>query len=257
MEVMVGSPFEIGMAAYVRDRGGVSAQDKAVPAALFLGDESRRGGSQIGIGLRMSSKSSEEYSSEDSSSSIGESSGNEEEEEDDAVSFQGGGGALDSFSSSLEDSLPIKRGLSNHYVGKSKSFGNLMEASNSNVKDIEKAENPFNKKRRLVIANKLRRRGRSLSASNFYTWQNPNSMPLLALQEEDHNGDDYEEGEGDGDGDGEQTMNLLERRKIMMMMMKNKRDLMAQTRSCFCLSSLQEEDDDDDDDDDDGVGDDV
>lgn len=109
MEVMVGSPFEIGMAAYVRDRGGVSAQDKAVPAALFLGDESRRSGSQIGIGLRMSSKSPEEYSSEDSSSSIGESSGNEEEEEDDAVSFQGGGGgALDSFSSSLEDSLPIK-----------------------------------------------------------------------------------------------------------------------------------------------------
>lgn len=149
----------------------------------------------------------------------------------------------------------FRRGLSNHYVGKSKSFGNLMEASNSNVKDIEKAENPFNKKRRLVIANKLRRRGRSLSASNFYTWQNPNSMPLLALQEEDHNGDhDYEEGEGDGDD--EQTMNLLERRKIMMIL-KNKRDLMAQTRSCFCLSSLQEEDDDDDDDDDDGVGDDV
>jgi len=242
MEVMVGSPFGIGMAPYVRDRGGVSAQGKAVPAALFLGDESRRGGSQIG--LRLSGKTPEE-SSEDSSSSIGESSENEEEEEeDDAVSFQGGGGALDSFSSSLEDSLPIKRGLSNHYVGKSKSFGNLMEASNSNVKDLEKGENPFNKRRRLLIANKLRRRGRSLSASNFYTWQNPNSTPLLALQEEDHSGDDYEEG---GDGD-DQTMNLLERRKVMMMM-KNKRDLMAQTRSCFCLSSLQEEDDDDDDDD--------
>jgi len=237
MEVMVGSPFRIGMAAYVRDRGGVSAQDKAVPAALFLADGSRRDGSQIGIGLRVSGKSPEE-SSEDSSSSIGESSENEEEEEDDGVSFHGG--ALDSFSSTLEDSLPIKRGLSNHYVGKSKSFGNLMEASNSNVKDLEKGENPFNKRRRLLIANKLRRRGRSLSASNFYTWQNPNSTPLLALQEEDHSGDDYEEG---GDSD-DQTMNLLERRKVMMMM-KNKRDLMAQTRSCFCLSSLQEEDDDD------------
>lgn len=107
MEVMVGSSFGIGMAAYVRDRGGVSAQDKAVQTALFLADESERGGSQIGIGLRMSSndsKSPEESS--DSSSSIGESSENEEEE-DDAVSFQGGGG-LDSFSSSLEDSLPIK-----------------------------------------------------------------------------------------------------------------------------------------------------
>jgi len=244
MEVMVGSPFRIGMAAYVRDRGGVSAQDKAVPAALFLADGSRRDGSQIGIGLRVSGKSPEE-SSEDSSSSIGESSENEEEEEDDGVSFHGG--ALDSFSSTLEDSLPIKRGLSNHYVGKSKSFGNLMEASNSNVKDLEKGENPFNKRRRLLIANKLRRRGRSLSASNFYTWQSPNSTPLLALQE-DHSGDDYEEGDGD-----DQTMNLLERRKVMVMM-KNKRDLMAQTQSCFCLSSLQEEDDDDDDDDDDDGG---
>ncbi|KAG7567558.1 hypothetical protein ISN45_Aa04g004240 [Arabidopsis thaliana x Arabidopsis arenosa] len=239
MEVMVGSSYGIGMAAYVRDRGGVSAQDKAVQTALFLADESGRGGSQIGIGLRMSnnnSKSPEESS--DSSSSIGESSENEEEEEDDAVSCQRG--TLDSFSSSLEDSLPIKRGLSNHYVGKSKSFGNLMEAA-STAKDLEKVENPFNKRRRLVIANKLRRRGRSMSASNFYSWQNPNSMPLLALQEpneEDHHNDGYEDDDGDDD-----------HRKIMMMM-KNKRDLMAQTRSCFCLSSLQEEDDGDGDDED-------
>ncbi|XP_010429436.1 PREDICTED: uncharacterized protein LOC104713904 [Camelina sativa] len=245
MEVMVGSSFGIGMAAYVRDRGGVTAaQDKAVQTALFLADESGRGGSQIGIGLRMS-KSPEE-SSDSSSSSIGESSENEEEEEeeDDTVSYRGGGGTLDSFSSSLEDSLPIKRGLSNHYVGKSKSFGNLMEAaSNNNAKDLEKFENPFNKRRRLVIANKLRMRGRSMSASNFYSWQNPNSMPLLALQEpnEDdhhHHNDEYEDEDDDDD-----------RRKMAMMMMKNKRDLMAQTRSCFCLSSLQEEDDGDVDDD--------
>ncbi|EFH56852.1 hypothetical protein ARALYDRAFT_481311 [Arabidopsis lyrata subsp. lyrata] len=186
MEVMVGSSYGIGMAAYVRDRGGVSAQDKAVQTALFLADESGRGGSQIGIGLRMSNNSKSPEESSDSSSSIGESSENEEEEEDDAVSCQRG--TLDSFSSSLEDSLPIKRGLSNHYVGKSKSFGNLMEAA-STAKDLEKVENPFNKRRRLVIANKLRRRGRSMSASSFYSWQNPNSMPLLALQEpneEDH-----------------------------------------------------------------------
>lgn len=236
----MGSSFRIGMAAYVRDRGGVSAQDKSVPAALFLADETRRGGSQIGMGLRVSSKSPDESSEEDSLSSIGESSENEEEEEeeDDAVSFQEGG-ALDSFCSSLEDSLPIKRGLSNHYIGKSKSFGNLMEASNIKAKDLEKAENPFNKRRRLLIANKLRRKGRSLSASHFYTWQNPNSMPLLALQEpneEDHNDED-------DDGD-DQTIKLLEKRKMMMMIKNKKDDLMAQTQSCFCLSSLQEEDDD-------------
>ncbi|KAF8086073.1 hypothetical protein N665_0635s0004 [Sinapis alba] len=236
MEVMVGSSLGIGMAAYVRDRVGLAAQDKAVPPpALFMADESGRSGSQIGlasrIGLGLSNKSAEE-SSEDSSSSIGEISENEEED-DDAVSSQGEGGALDSFSSSLEDSLPIKRGLSNHYIGKSKSFGNLMEASSINAKDLEKVENPFNKKRRLIIANKLRSRGRSMSVSSFYTWQNPNSTPLLALQEPIKVG-------VDGDN---QTISLFERRK---MMMKSKKDLMAQTQSCFCLSSLQEEDDDDD-----------
>ncbi|KAG2259095.1 hypothetical protein Bca4012_010083 [Brassica carinata] len=233
MEVMVGSSLGIGMAACVRDRGGLSANDKAVPPpVLFMADESGRGGSQIGLSSRivlgMNNKSAEESSEDDSSSSIGEIS--ENEEEDDAVSSQGEGGALDSFSSSLEDSLPIKRGLSNHYVGKSKSFGNLMEASNINAKDLEKVENPFNKKRRLIIANKLRSRGRSMSVSSFYTWQNPNSLPLLALQEPNkvdvhgHN----------------QTISLFERRK---MMMKSKKDLMAQTQSCFCLSSLQEEND--------------
>lgn len=110
----MGSSFGIGMAACVRDRIGVSAQDKTVrEAPLFLADESGGGGSQIGlasrIGLRMNKKSPEE-SSEDSSSSIGECSENEEEEEDDAVSFQRSGGeeTLVSFSSSLEDSLPIK-----------------------------------------------------------------------------------------------------------------------------------------------------
>ncbi|CAH8363728.1 unnamed protein product [Eruca vesicaria subsp. sativa] len=122
------------MAACVRDRG---AQDKTVPP--FMADESGRGGSQIGlasqIGLRMSSKSVEEPW-DDSSSSIGEISENEEEDDDDVSSQVGGGGTLDTFSSSLEDSLPIKRGLSNHYVGKSKSFGNLMEASKA--KDLEK-----------------------------------------------------------------------------------------------------------------------
>ncbi|CAH8367083.1 unnamed protein product [Eruca vesicaria subsp. sativa] len=238
MEVMVGSSFGIGVAACVRDRTGVSAQDKSVPAAsLFSAD----GGSQIGlasrIGLRVNRKSPEE-SSEDSSSSIGENSENEEEEEDDAVSVQrgGGGGTLVSFCSSLEDSLPIKRGLSNHYVGKSKSFGNLMEQMNNNAKDLEKGENPFNKRRRLIIANKLRSRERSMSVSSIYSWQNPNSMSLFAVQEHNevnHHNDDQDYGENEGD---DQT--------VRNILMKNKRDLMAQTKSCFCLSSLQEGDDD-------------
>ncbi|XP_010526267.1 PREDICTED: uncharacterized protein LOC104803870 [Tarenaya hassleriana] len=235
MEILVGPTFGID-AAYVRGRSGVAAQDKkAVPAgALFMAEESGPGMAQIGSASRIVLRGGVELSPEESSESSssigapGESSENDDEE-DDAVSSQGGG--LGSFTS-LNDSLPIKRGLSSHYVGKSKSFGNLMEANV--VKNLEKAENPFNKRRRLLIANKLRRRrsGRSSSSSQFYAWKNPNSMPLLALQESDN--EDHDECDDSGD-DG--RTQLQEKRN----MVKNS-ELMAQTQSCFCLSSLQEVD---------------
>ncbi|KAE8731643.1 Exocyst subunit exo70 family protein G1 [Hibiscus syriacus] len=114
--------------------------------------------------------------SPESSSSIGSSGGSDDEEEDGVVSFRASGSL--GWLGSLEDSLPIKRGLSNHYVGKSKSFGNLLDVST--VKEVEKAENPFNK-RRILLANKWCRSRNS----SFYSWQNPNSMPLLALNEDD------------------------------------------------------------------------
>ena len=79
---------------------GVPAQEKAAPEALFLTEESSRGGR-----LRRCVKSPPESSS--SVGLTGESSESEEEEEEDGtVSSQGRW--LDSFSSSLEDSLPIK-----------------------------------------------------------------------------------------------------------------------------------------------------
>ncbi|XP_014504012.1 uncharacterized protein LOC106764263 [Vigna radiata var. radiata] len=79
---------------------------------------------------------------------------------------------------SLEDSLPIKRGLSNHFMGKSKSFTDLSQVNT--VKELQKQENPFNKRRRVQIASKWSRR------SSFYTWANPKSMPLLPLLEDQH-----------------------------------------------------------------------
>ncbi|GMI92416.1 hypothetical protein HRI_002910900 [Hibiscus trionum] len=115
--------------------------------------------------------------SSESSSSIGLSEGSGDEEEDGVVSSRASG-SLGSLGS-LEDSLPIKRGLSNHYAGKSKSFANLLDVST--VKEMEKAENPFNKRRRILLANKWCRSRKS----SFYSWQNPNSMPLLALNEDD------------------------------------------------------------------------
>ncbi|ESQ54038.1 hypothetical protein EUTSA_v10026165mg [Eutrema salsugineum] len=226
MEFLAGSTFGIGSAA----------QDKAVPAALFLTEESSGGRSRIG--LRKCVKSPPEELSE-SSSSVGVSGGSSEnEEEDDAVSSQGRW--LDSFGSSLEDSLPIKRGLSNHYIGKSKSFGNLMEASNA--KDLEKVESPLNKRRRLLIANKLRRRS-SLSSFSIYSKTNPNSMPLLALQEsdeEDHKYNSFNDNDDDDDSSDDQTSKLQEKR--IKLTNSNDRDFMVQTQSCFCLTSFQDDD---------------
>ncbi|KAK8473095.1 hypothetical protein PHAVU_001G059700 [Phaseolus vulgaris] len=78
---------------------------------------------------------------------------------------------------SLEDSLPIKRGLSNHFMGKSKSFTDLSQVNT--VKELQKQDNPFNKRRRVQIASKWSRR------SSFYTCSNPKSMPLLPLLEDE------------------------------------------------------------------------
>ncbi|WZZ47230.1 hypothetical protein YC2023_043489 [Brassica napus] len=219
MEFLAGSTFEAGTAV----------QDEAAPAALFLTEESSRGGS--GIGLRRCVKSLSEEISESSSSSVvvsGESSANEEE--DGAVSSRGTW-----FGSSLEDSLPIKRGLSNHYIGKSKSFGNLFEASNS--KDLEKVESPLNKRRRLLIANKLRTS--PLSSFSIYskTNNNLNSMPLLALQES--NEEDHKFSYDNDHSSDDETSKLQEKR---MKMTTNNRDFMVQTHSCLCLTSFRDAD---------------
>lgn len=80
---------------------GVPAQEKAAPEALFLTEESSRGGR-----LRRCVKSPPESSS--SVGVTGESSESEEEEEEEDGTVSSQGRWLDSSSSSLEDSLPIK-----------------------------------------------------------------------------------------------------------------------------------------------------
>ncbi|CAH8387429.1 unnamed protein product [Eruca vesicaria subsp. sativa] len=137
----------------------LAAKDKAAPAAMFLTEETSRSG--VMIGLRRCVKSQLEEISESSSFVIvsGKSSKNEKEKEHVVLSQRTW------FGSSLEDSLLIKRGLPNHYIGKSKSFGNLMEASNA--KDLMKVESLLNKRRRLIMANKLRRRSPFSSFSSY------------------------------------------------------------------------------------------
>ncbi|KAE8099920.1 hypothetical protein FH972_017864 [Carpinus fangiana] len=53
----------------------------------------------------------------------------------------------------LEEVLPIRRGISNFYNGKSKSFTSLAEASSSSsIKDVGKPENAYTRKRRNLLA---------------------------------------------------------------------------------------------------------
>ncbi|KAJ4870970.1 hypothetical protein Rs2_47411 [Raphanus sativus] len=129
-----------------------------------------------------------------------------------------------------DNSLPSK-GLSSHYKGKSKSFGNLGEIGS--VKEVPKQENPLNKKRRLQIYNKLARK-------SFYSWQNPKSMPLLPVHEDD-NDDDEEEGD-DGDLSDEERGGVVVARRPSF---KNRA---LKSMSCFALSDLQEEEEEEEDD---------
>lgn len=75
-----------------------------------------------------------------------------------AASRKGAGGAL-SCMDGLDDALPIKRGLSNFFSGKSRSFANLQDAASavSSARDLAKPENPFNKRRRVLRCCSIRR----------------------------------------------------------------------------------------------------
>ncbi|XP_015869910.3 protein OXIDATIVE STRESS 3 LIKE 1 isoform X2 [Ziziphus jujuba] len=78
-------------------------------------------------------------------SSDGEESANDEVQS----SYKGPLGTMDA----LEEVLPLKRGISKFYGGKSKSFTSLADASSvSSIKDLAKPENPYNKKRKNLLA---------------------------------------------------------------------------------------------------------
>lgn len=140
------------------------------------------------------------------------------------------------------DFFACRRGLSNHYKGKSKSFGNLGEIGS--VKEVAKQENPLNKRRRLQICNKLARR-------SFYSWQNPKSMPLLPVNEDEDDDDDedeedeedlksgFDENKSSSDEEGGGRVKKVVARKGSF---KNRA---YKSRSCFALSDLIEEEDDD------------
>ncbi|XP_044462974.1 uncharacterized protein DDB_G0283697-like [Mangifera indica] len=260
MDVLVGPTY--GMKASVpstpsstcvRDRSdGVAAAAQDKPTCLFL---KSNGGEK-----------EEENKSDDSSeslSSIGDPDNSEEEEEEKEDANSAAAAATASSSKltknstlcldSLEDSLPIKRGLSNHYSGRSKSFANLSDVST--VEDLRKEENPFNKRRRLLMANKLYRKNRR---SSFYSWQNPISMPLLpALEEEEDDDDDHHHPrqvqnlssckQGAAEKEEEEQQQQPIKNPPTKMLNGSGLKIGFKSKSCFSLADLQEDEDEDED----------
>ncbi|CAA0838426.1 Unknown protein [Striga hermonthica] len=112
-----------------------------------------------------------ESSSSSSSSSIGKNSDLSEksmeksEDGEEVQSTYNKGGALDAMEA-LEEVLPIRRGISSFYNGKSKSFASLVHASSfsSSIKDIAKPDNAYARKRRNLLSCSL-------------NWDNKNRKP--------------------------------------------------------------------------------
>ncbi|XP_019192550.1 PREDICTED: trinucleotide repeat-containing gene 18 protein-like [Ipomoea nil] len=116
---------------------------------------------------RSSSSSSIGRNSDDSPA--GQSSSDSEGEEVQSSSKDGALGNLED----LEEVLPIKRGISNFYAGKSKSFTSLSDATScSSLKDIVKPENPYTRKRK----NELARNNFFDRNHNFINRSNSGSM---------------------------------------------------------------------------------
>ncbi|XP_047973549.1 protein OXIDATIVE STRESS 3 LIKE 2-like [Salvia hispanica] len=94
--------------------------------------------------------------SDESSSSIGKNSDlseNSLEKSGDGEEVQSSyKGPLDAMEA-LEEVLPIRRGISRFYNGKSKSFASLGDASS--IKEVAKPENAYTRKRRNLLATNL------------------------------------------------------------------------------------------------------
>ncbi|KAK9142184.1 hypothetical protein Syun_011584 [Stephania yunnanensis] len=95
-----------------------------------------------------------------SSSSIGRDSDfkeiNKDDDDDDEIQSPFRSQPLDSMDA-LEESLPIRRGISEFYGGKSKSFTSLQDASNCcSAKEIAKPDNAYTRKRKNMMNYMLR-----------------------------------------------------------------------------------------------------
>ncbi|KAD4178011.1 hypothetical protein R6Q59_023234 [Mikania micrantha] len=108
----------------------------------------------------------EEECNSSNSSSIGNNSDEDEDREGDVQSEyrydhedqKTTNGSLDDAIQALEEALPIRKGISTFYNGKSKSFtclANMWSSTTSTINDIAKPDNAFNRKRRNLLASTL------------------------------------------------------------------------------------------------------
>ncbi|XP_038983739.1 uncharacterized protein LOC120111272 [Phoenix dactylifera] len=150
-------------------------------------------------GFFIEEKVAEEESSETSSIGVqsSDSSSEKDDEENEEVQSKAKEGAFGSLDS-LEESLPIKRGLSNFFSGKSKSFASLADVAAATSRDLVKPENPFNKRRRLLMASRTRR---ASSYASFATCLPPLLSSSDHIAEEKEREEDEEEEDEQNSGD--------------------------------------------------------
>lgn len=142
-------------------RGLAMAEGRVAAAAV---GESEAAKDSNACSASASSSSSSSSIGKNSDLSVRSSSDGEDCEENEAQSSYKG--PLEMMEA-LEEVLPIRRGISKFYNGKSKSYTSLGDAtSTSSIKDITKPENAYTRKRR------------NLMAFN-HVWENKNrSFPL-------------------------------------------------------------------------------
>ncbi|KAJ1260672.1 hypothetical protein BS78_10G250500 [Paspalum vaginatum] len=143
------------------EEAGVRGDGCAAEAQAQAGRRQAHAHAHAGAGLFV--LETVEEAADEERSSIGAVSEDEEEEEggEEVDSRREGGAAGGALAcmDALDDALPIKRGLSNFFSGKSRSFANLQDAASavSSARGLAKPENPFNKRRRVLRCCSIRR----------------------------------------------------------------------------------------------------
>ncbi|KAL5559548.1 hypothetical protein UlMin_035759 [Ulmus minor] len=132
------------------DSSGIAPSDVSCKLVFDSPEDGRVAGGDEGKDLSGCSASTSSSIGKNSDLSERSSSDGEDCEENEAQSSYKG--PLEMMEA-LEEVLPVRRGISKFYNGKSKSFTSLMEACDSpSIKDIVKPENAYTRKRRNLLA---------------------------------------------------------------------------------------------------------